>query len=225
MGRARAVRRGLRGPSRPGIHRVQGSSLGVPRRLGTAGFLARTALSSRRGPAVAAARRLPPGTWVRTMTRVNFAADIIEQHDIRVISAYNLLLGAPVGAIAAEMYRIPLVVTNFGEIYSHRSEIDRQIEMIRHIVAVRRGADVAHPSLRRQLSRAGNEPGCAGAPLRHPPRAVRRRCGRGDAQAARYPSGRGRRAIRRSLGPRHGSPRAARWAARSCSTVIRPCMY
>jgi glycosyltransferase involved in cell wall biosynthesis len=68
------------------------------------------------------------------MTRVNLAADIIERHDIRVISAYNLLLGAPVGAIAAEMYRIPLVVTNFGEIYSHRTEIDRQIEMIRHVV-------------------------------------------------------------------------------------------
>ena len=68
------------------------------------------------------------------MTRVSLAADIIERHDIRVISAYNLLLGAPVGSIAAEMYRIPLVVTNFGEIYSHRTEIDRQIEMIRHVV-------------------------------------------------------------------------------------------
>src|SRR5262249_15699371 len=78
---------------------------GVPRRLGTAAFLARTALSRRREPALAAVRRLPAATWVRTMTRVNLAADIIDRHDIRVIGAYNLLLGAPVGMIAAEMYR------------------------------------------------------------------------------------------------------------------------
>jgi glycosyltransferase involved in cell wall biosynthesis len=125
-----------------GIHRGSGFTIykdsrsALPRRLGTARFLARTALSKRRGPAFMAARRLPPGTWVRTMTRVSLAADIIERNDIRVISAYNLLLGAPVGAIAAEMYRIPLVVTNLGEIYSHRSEVDRQVEMIRHIIRI-----------------------------------------------------------------------------------------
>jgi glycosyltransferase involved in cell wall biosynthesis len=108
--------------------------LALRRRLGTAAFLGRTALSRRRRPALAAARRLPAATWARTMTRVSLAADIVERHDIRVISAYNLLLGAPVGMIVAEMYRIPLVVSNFGEIYSHRREIDRQIEMVRHIV-------------------------------------------------------------------------------------------
>jgi glycosyltransferase involved in cell wall biosynthesis len=67
------------------------------------------------------------------MTRVSLAARIIEQHNIRVISAYNLMTGAPVGAIAAEMYRLPLVVTNLGEIYSHRERIDRQLPMILHM--------------------------------------------------------------------------------------------
>jgi glycosyltransferase involved in cell wall biosynthesis len=108
----------------------------LPRRLGTVRFLARTALTAGRRPAFAAMKRLPTGTWVRTMTRVSLAADIIERNDIRLISAYNLRLGAPVGAIAAEMYRIPLVVTNLGEIYSHRAEVDRQGEMIRHIIHV-----------------------------------------------------------------------------------------
>jgi glycosyltransferase involved in cell wall biosynthesis len=106
------------------------------RRIGTARFLARTTLTGRAAPALAALRRLPAGVWVRIMTRVSLAAQIIEGRDIRVIGAYNLLLGAPVGTIAAEMYDLPLVVTNFGEIYSHRAEIERQLPMIRHISRV-----------------------------------------------------------------------------------------
>jgi glycosyltransferase involved in cell wall biosynthesis len=120
----------------PGFRIYKDSRSAIPRRLGTVRFLARTALSGRRGPAFAAAMRLPAGTWVRTMTRVSLAANIIERNDIRLISAYNLRLGAPVGAIAAEMYQIPLVVTNLGEIYSHRAEVDRQAKMISHIIRV-----------------------------------------------------------------------------------------
>jgi glycosyltransferase involved in cell wall biosynthesis len=108
----------------------------MQRRLGTAWFLSRISVGRRGRPALAAARMLPPAVWIRTMTRVSLAARIIERHDIRLISAYNLLLGAPVGAIAAEMYRLPLVVTNLGEIYSHRAEIERQLPMIRHITRV-----------------------------------------------------------------------------------------
>ena len=55
------------------------------------------------------------------MTRVSLAARIVERERIRVISAYNLLTGAPVGAIVAEMYDVPLTVTNLGEIFSHRA--------------------------------------------------------------------------------------------------------
>jgi glycosyltransferase involved in cell wall biosynthesis len=105
----------------------------LPRRLGTLRFLAESIATGRGAPALAAARRLPLPVWVRAMTRVSVAARIIERHEIRLISAYNLLHGAPVGAIAAEMYRLPIVVTNLGEIYSHRGEIERQLPMIRHV--------------------------------------------------------------------------------------------
>jgi len=119
----------------PGFTVYKDARRAVSRRLGTARFLSVSALTGRAGPALAAARRLTPGVWVRTMTRVSVAAGIIERYDIRVISAYNLLHGAPVGAIAAEMYDLPLVVTNLGEIYSHRGEIERQLAMIRHVTS------------------------------------------------------------------------------------------
>jgi glycosyltransferase involved in cell wall biosynthesis len=122
-----------------GTHRQDGFTVykdprgKLTRRVGTVGFLARSALAGRLGPALAARGRLPGAVWAAMMTRVSLAARIIEAHDIRVISAYNLLAGAPVGVIAAEMYRLPVVVTNLGEIYSHRQAIDRQVAMIRHI--------------------------------------------------------------------------------------------
>jgi glycosyltransferase involved in cell wall biosynthesis len=106
------------------------------RRLATARFLARSGFAGRAGPALAASRRLPLSLWPAIMTRVSLAARIIEQANIRVISAYNLVTGAPVGTIASEMYRIPLVVTNLGEIYSHRALIDRQLPMVRHVTRV-----------------------------------------------------------------------------------------
>lgn len=105
----------------------------LTRRLGTVGFLARSAAAGRLGAPLAAASRLPRAVWAAVMTRVSLAAQIIERNDIRVISAYNLLAGAPAGMIAAEMYRLPVVVTNLGEIYSHRDAIDRQAPMIRYI--------------------------------------------------------------------------------------------
>jgi glycosyltransferase involved in cell wall biosynthesis len=108
----------------------------ITRRLATARFLVRSAFAGRARPALAASRRLPLSLWPAIMTRVSLAAKIIEQANIRVISAYNLVTGAPVGAIASEMYRIPLVVTNLGEIYSHRALIDRQLPMVRHVTRV-----------------------------------------------------------------------------------------
>jgi glycosyltransferase involved in cell wall biosynthesis len=106
----------------------------VPRRAGTVAFVGRSIVSRRRSPVLGALDRLPAGTWFRTMTRASLAADIVRRHDIRVIVAYNLLLGAPPAVVVAEMFDLPLVVTNFGEIYSHRREIDRQLAMVHHIV-------------------------------------------------------------------------------------------
>jgi glycosyltransferase involved in cell wall biosynthesis len=108
----------------------------LTRRLATLRFLGRAAISGRAAPALAALGRMPPAAWGAVMTRVSLAASIIESHDIRVISAYNLLYGAPVGAVAAEMYRLPLVVTNLGEIYSHREVVDRHLSMIHHVTRV-----------------------------------------------------------------------------------------
>jgi glycosyltransferase involved in cell wall biosynthesis len=116
------------------IHRDLRPSL--VRRSATLAFLARLASAGRAGPALAAARRMSPRVWAAVLTRVSLAARIIEQHDVRLISAYNLLSGAPVGAIAAETYALPLVVTNLGEIYSHRETIAAQLPMIRHVVEV-----------------------------------------------------------------------------------------
>jgi len=108
----------------------------LTRRLATVRFLLRSTIAGHAGPALAASRRLPLSLWPAIMTRVSLAARIIEHGDIRVISAYNLVTGAPVGAIASEMYRIPLVVTNLGEIYSHRPLIDRQLPMVHHITRI-----------------------------------------------------------------------------------------
>lgn len=108
----------------------------LPRRIGTLRFLAHSVFGGRSQPVLRAARMLPYDVWFRTMTRVSLAAGIIESHDIRVISAYNLLHGAPVGALAAEMYGLPLVVTNLGEIYSHRPAVQQQLRMIRHVTDV-----------------------------------------------------------------------------------------
>ena len=114
------------------------------------------------------------------MTRVSVAARIIEAHDIRVISAYNLLSGAPVGVIAAEMYRIPVVVTNLGEIHSHRMALERQVKMIRHVTA----AATVLTSLTRHCAGATGPSGCPGRQgpaLRDRSRAIRRGTGRGGA--------------------------------------------
>jgi phosphatidylinositol alpha-1,6-mannosyltransferase len=60
---------------------------------------------------------------------------IIEQAGIRVISGYNLLSGGAIAMLLGELYRIPVVVTNLGEIYSHRASIQRRLGLVRRIVA------------------------------------------------------------------------------------------
>ena len=106
------------------------------RRLATLAYLSRLVGTGRAGPALAAARRMPLRVWAAVMTRVSLAARIVEHHDVGLISAYNLLSGAPVGAILAETYGLPLVVTNLGEIYSHRELVDRFLPMVRHVTEV-----------------------------------------------------------------------------------------
>jgi glycosyltransferase involved in cell wall biosynthesis len=107
----------------------------VVRRLATAGFLASLVRAGRAGPAFSVRRALPARAWGAVLTRASIGARIIARHDIRVISAYNLLGGMPVGAVLARMFELPLVVTNLGEIYSHRAEVTRQRALIRQVTA------------------------------------------------------------------------------------------
>jgi glycosyltransferase involved in cell wall biosynthesis len=115
------------------VHRDRRGAL--ERRAATVAFLAGLAVRGRAGPAWTAGREMSPRVWAAIMTRVHLAARLVEQHDVRLISAYNLLAGAPVGAIVAELYRLPLVITNLGEIFSHRSLVLRELGMIRHALA------------------------------------------------------------------------------------------
>jgi glycosyltransferase involved in cell wall biosynthesis len=62
-----------------------------------------------------------------------FAREIIEKNDIKVISAYNLFAFAPIGAVLSEEYNIPLVVTNFGEIYQDLNFAKKNIVLVRYI--------------------------------------------------------------------------------------------
>lgn len=115
------------------VHRDRRAALW--RRASTIAYLAGLAVRGRAGPALAAARRMSPHVWAAIMTRVHLAAQLIERHDVRLISAYNLLAGAPVGAIVAELYHLPLVITNLGEIYSHRALVLRELGMIEHAIS------------------------------------------------------------------------------------------
>lgn len=114
------------------IHRDARSKL--RRRMGTLGFLARCLTGERGRAALRAARLLPPRVWLAVMTRVSLGAALIERRDVRVISGYNLLDGGPVAMILGELYGLPVVVTNLGEIYSHPLAVRRQLPMVRRIV-------------------------------------------------------------------------------------------
>jgi starch synthase len=63
-------------------------------------------------------------------------AKIIEQHQIRAISAYNLYTGAPVGVFLSLIYNLPLVVTNLGELFNYRFFFDENPKFIPKVCEV-----------------------------------------------------------------------------------------
>lgn len=105
------------------------------RRLELFPFLGGLIAAGNAWPALTAATQLPPREWFSQVSRARRGARILEGADIRVISGYNLLSGATVAAILGELYDIPVVVTNLGEIYSHRAQIHRRRRMVERIVA------------------------------------------------------------------------------------------
>lgn len=102
------------------------------RRAGTLAFLAGLSPRALSG-AGRLARLMPLRSWLSAITRASIAARIMRQHRIDLVSAYNLLGGAPVGALLAEMFGIPLVVTSLGEVYSHRQAVDAHLKLITHV--------------------------------------------------------------------------------------------
>lgn len=67
------------------------------------------------------------------MSRVIQGRRIIERNDVSLISAYNVVTGAPVGAILQKEYGIPLIVSNFGELYGMTDGNSRNREMVDRI--------------------------------------------------------------------------------------------
>lgn len=57
-----------------------------------------------------------PGGWRTFWSRVGVATGIAAREPIDVIGAYNLGVAGPVGLVVSRRLRIPLVVSNFGEI-------------------------------------------------------------------------------------------------------------
>jgi len=60
-----------------------------------------------------------PYHWLRYSQYIAEAENIVQTQNISLISAYNLYSYALVGVAISRKYGIPLVVTNFGELYSH----------------------------------------------------------------------------------------------------------
>ncbi len=71
--------------------------------------------------------------WLRYMVHISLGMQIIEKNGISIISAYNLYTYAPIGAVLSEEYDIPLVVTNFGEIYSMRDFFEKNTGLVEYV--------------------------------------------------------------------------------------------
>lgn len=84
--------------------------------------------------AFSAAHDLPASDWLGLWSRASRAGPIIERAGIRVISGYNLLSGGAIAMLLGELYHIPVIVTNLGEIYSHRAQIQRRLRLVQRIV-------------------------------------------------------------------------------------------
>jgi glycosyltransferase involved in cell wall biosynthesis len=106
----------------------------LQRRLAMLPFLGGLVAAGNSGPALTAATRLPAVEWFSHLSHASRGARIIKTANIRVISGYNLLSGGTIALILGELYDIPVVVTNLGEIYSHGIEIRRRRRMVERIV-------------------------------------------------------------------------------------------
>lgn len=68
--------------------------------------------------------------WLRLFVYISIGRKLLDRNRIDLISAYNLINYGAVAAILSREYRIPLVVTNFGEIYSERLFLLRHLDIV-----------------------------------------------------------------------------------------------
>jgi len=69
-------------------------------------------------------------TRMQWLAWASLGRNIIRSHPVKVISVYNLLR-LPVGVLLSEEFQVPLVISNFGEAYSHRAVLERRIDAVR----------------------------------------------------------------------------------------------
>lgn len=74
--------------------------------------------------------------YLRYEEYISFARRIIEKNNIKIISAYNLFSFGPVGAALSEEYNIPLIITNFGEIYQDQNYAKNNYYLIEYICKI-----------------------------------------------------------------------------------------
>ncbi|EKD76477.1 MAG: Glycosyl transferase, group 1 [uncultured bacterium] len=75
-----------------------------------------------------------PSDWLRYMIYIEIGRHIIERQKIQLISVYNMYSYAPIGAYLSELYDIPLIVTNFGEFYSHQSFFKKNPQLAEYVI-------------------------------------------------------------------------------------------
>lgn len=79
-----------------------------------------------------------PRNWLRYIIYISLGRKIIRENNIRIISAYNLYSYGLIGAELSEEFGIPLVMTNFGEIYNMTNFFKKNKEMVKFICGVAR---------------------------------------------------------------------------------------
>lgn len=127
----------LSGGSR-GIEYKNGFTIYKPSRRLKIFSIAKSLLKSKRGSCLnlKSVLKFSYRDWLRYRSYIDVGREIIEKNDIRIISTYNLYGYAPVGAGLSGEYGIPLVVTNFGEIYSHNTFLKKNMELVSYVCKV-----------------------------------------------------------------------------------------
>ena len=75
-----------------------------------------------------------PRSWLSVRIKSCLGRHIIEKNGIDIISAYNLFSNGLAGALLSEKLGIPLVLTNFGEIFSERRHLEKNIDIINYVL-------------------------------------------------------------------------------------------